>query len=459
MAETDIILKKLNQSKKTEKEIEERLKEQHNIDEVWKIIPGFEKYEASNLGRIRNNQYKKLLKLGVKSEYIECGLSNNDNKKITVKVHRIIAQTFIPNINGKPTVNHKDKDKHNNNVTNLEWASYAEQVEHKNTVKSEIKAFKRPNLPELPNEEWKVVPNYEDYQVSNYGRVKYALNKSTNANYRITPGNFKHGGYMGFTVVNNEGKKKTTVHRLVAQAFIPNPENKLYVNHEDGNKQNNNVTNLFWNTHSENMQHAHDTNLNKTKRQIYQLDDDNNIIKLWDSIKNACDTLKLSRDAITKGLAHGHKAVGFYWVHLEKYDVNAPKKIKPDGNMVKICQLDDNNNIIKEWNSITEASIILKISYSKIFRSLKSGNKAGEFNWVYLDENIPQKIKCEKNTTKKVNPQMNTKEIYQMGDKNNLIQKWDTIEKAGENLKINHVLIANGLEKGYKVGGFYWIYL
>lgn len=67
----------------------------------------------------------------------------------------------------------------------------------------------------------------------------------------------EEAGYMRVSLVNGSHY----VHRLVAQAFIPNPENKPCVNHKDGNKKNNNVYNLEWCTHKENSKHAYDMGL------------------------------------------------------------------------------------------------------------------------------------------------------------------------------------------------------
>jgi hypothetical protein len=75
--------------------------------------------------------------------------------------------------------------------------------------------------------------------------------------------------YRGYPKVGLcKDKKRTShrVHRLVATAFIPNPENKKEVNHIDGNKANNHYSNLEWATHSENVKHAYDTGLTKKKR-------------------------------------------------------------------------------------------------------------------------------------------------------------------------------------------------
>ena len=72
-------------------------------------------------------------------------------------------------------------------------------------------------------------------------------------------------GYMSLRVcIGKKGKIKSfLIHRLVAKAFIPNPENKPCVNHIDGNKSNNKISNLEWVTHSENMAHAKSKGLSK----------------------------------------------------------------------------------------------------------------------------------------------------------------------------------------------------
>lgn len=100
----------------------------------------------------------------------------------------------------------------------------------------------------------------EYYQISNFGRVKSIKRKWVLEDIILTTIVSK----SGYCVVNmmNLGKLKVgKIHRLVAQAFIPNPENKPEVNHKDGNKLNNHVSNLEWCTGKENMQHAYRTGL------------------------------------------------------------------------------------------------------------------------------------------------------------------------------------------------------
>ena len=106
---------------------------------------------------------------------------------------------------------------------------------------------------ELMSEEWRdVVGAASRYSVSNLGRIR---NKSNNC---ITRGTYDPTkGYMVTGIAFDDGSRKNKgVHVLVAEAFIPNPENKRLVNHDDANKANNRLSNLSWATDSENMLHA-----------------------------------------------------------------------------------------------------------------------------------------------------------------------------------------------------------
>jgi NUMOD4 motif/HNH endonuclease len=106
-------------------------------------------------------------------------------------------------------------------------------------------------------ENWKKIPGYENYSVSDLGRVR---NDKTGRIMK-TPATVK--GYLHLNLVKETGKSIVLVHRLVGKTFIPNPENKPQINHIDGNKKNNNVTNLEWVTQSENIRHAFDNGMIK----------------------------------------------------------------------------------------------------------------------------------------------------------------------------------------------------
>lgn len=104
------------------------------LNEIWKPIPGFEGlYEVSNLGRIkslkRNTTSGGIMKTHVNKGYEYSHLCKN-GKHRNVKVHRAVAEAFIPNPDNKPDVNHKDENPLNNRADNLEWATKKENVNY-----------------------------------------------------------------------------------------------------------------------------------------------------------------------------------------------------------------------------------------------------------------------------------------------------------------------------------------
>jgi hypothetical protein len=126
---------------------------------------------------------------------------------------------------------------------------------------------------DLPNEIWVDIEGFESvYQISNLGRVKSLKRMTPNGvgfrfvRERIRATHFsKSLGYLEITLnsVALNKKERLFIHRLVAKAFIPNPEGKPEVNHIDGNKLNASASNLEWVTGSENLKHAHKTGLKK----------------------------------------------------------------------------------------------------------------------------------------------------------------------------------------------------
>ena len=118
---------------------------------------------------------------------------------------------------------------------------------------------------------WKDIAGFKGlYQINDHGDVlslKRIINDSKNHVYvlkeRILKPNSLPNGYQMVTLMKDNVKYPEYIHRLVANAFIPNPFNLLTVNHIDGNKKNNNVNNLEWATYSKNNQHAYDTGLHQ----------------------------------------------------------------------------------------------------------------------------------------------------------------------------------------------------
>lgn len=114
------------------------------------------------------------------------------------------------------------------------------------------------------NEIWKDIPGFEGrYQASSLGRIRSIQDNHGNYREQTRATWVSSKGYVYVQLFVKDVRHNVSVHHAVASAFIPNPDKKKTVNHIDGDKQNNQVTNLEWNTHSENLKHAHATGLKK----------------------------------------------------------------------------------------------------------------------------------------------------------------------------------------------------
>lgn len=109
--------------------------------EIWKSVVGFEgRYEVSNLGRVKSILSGKILK-GKRADYVEVTLSDAQHKLHYKRVHRLVAEAFLDNPEQLRVVNHKNTDKHDNVLTNLEWSSDADNISQ---AMSSWKHFRNP---------------------------------------------------------------------------------------------------------------------------------------------------------------------------------------------------------------------------------------------------------------------------------------------------------------------------
>lgn len=173
---------------------------------------------------------------------------------------------------------------------------------------------------------WKDVVGYEGlYQVSNLGRIKAMQkrgHKSVVMKYSI-----RKDGYCRILLSKNSEYKALYVHRLVAEAFLTHADNECEVNHIDGNKANNNLSNLEWVTRSDNIKHALKCGLkinptigkfggkNPNSKKVYQYDLKNNLVKVWDSASEAERFGGFCANNIYACITKKRTYKGFIWKH------------------------------------------------------------------------------------------------------------------------------------------------
>ena len=166
------------------------------------------------------------------------------------------------------------------------------------------------------NEIYKDIQGYEGkYQISNLGNV-YSLITNKILKPRLTL-----DGYYQVDLCKNGVKKHLYIHRLVAQSFLDNPKNYKIVNHKDENSMNNIVSNLEWcnSTYNNNYGNCKRKISEANSIKINQYDMDGNFIKQWNSMKEASETLKLSRGNIClccEGIRN--KTGGYRWRYLDE---------------------------------------------------------------------------------------------------------------------------------------------
>lgn len=184
-------------------------------------------------------------------------------------------------------------------------------------------------------EVWKDIKGYEGlYQISNLGKIKSLgryyhsgmynkVKKYQKENIRKTE-KLKNG-YIKVTLCNNGKLKGYLVHRLVAEAFIPNPSNLLQINHKDENKENNNANNLEWCSSKYNMNYGNrneKARLSITKlkgKKVEQYDLDDNFIKEYLSINSASKQFGHKGDNIRCCCKGKQKtAYGYKWKYVDE---------------------------------------------------------------------------------------------------------------------------------------------
>lgn len=266
-------------------------------------------YDIYDDGRCYSHLSNKFLtpKMSVKYPTYHLTLGN---KQRNITIHRMVAETFIPNPSNKPIVNHIDGDTHNFYVKNLEWVTEKENSRHAIETGLRKNGDQTINkyIGNLPDEEWTQIKDYPLYNISSFGRVVNIRTKRLLKTYQDNT-----GGYLCVRLWKEGNSKLFRIHQLVYTNFYQDFDlNGYVINHKDGNKLNNNKQNLEKITYQENNFHAiYTIQTNKSAKEVLQLDNDKKIIATFPSISEAQRQLNISN--ISRAIKKEGKAGGYYW--------------------------------------------------------------------------------------------------------------------------------------------------
>lgn len=253
-------------------------------------------YTVTEDGKIFNKKTGRELKGSfARNEYHSVQLTI-DGKPKSLMVHRLVAEAFCENPNNYTIVDHINRDKHDNRAENLRWVTLSQNNENCKKARND----KHEYFEGAFDENWKEFLNL--YMVSNTGIV---VNKNTKLILKPQI----RSGYLRFYLKG----KLYSIHRVVYQLFKGEISEKAVVDHIDGNRQNNHISNLRAVTQTENMINAQ-KNGHKGQIGVTQFSIDGKELQHFKSLQDAANFINVTNYALNSAANYGTKSGGYFWL-------------------------------------------------------------------------------------------------------------------------------------------------
>jgi len=229
----------------------------------------------------------------------------------------------------------------------------------------------------------KVINKFPNYSINIDGTVT-----NTNTNRTKTAWLGKNG-YLHVDLYNEGFSKKIAIHRLLAIHFIPNPDNKRTVNHIDGNKLNNDLTNLEWATDSQNMKHAYDNNLNHcSTKKISSSAMDEILTRFFnnETLTNIVKDYSFSLPTLSTYLEEYTISLGLHEKFLQEKVVQKTSRAK-SANHATYSVIGTNcsdSTDIRTFNSLSEAARSLGRSSSGPISNVLAGRQKSAYGFTWI---------------------------------------------------------------------------